>query len=114
MSGGPKKKEKKKKNKKDRKERHDNNNSNEAISQNVSKCFPPYCLDHVQSFTLKAEDLVDGLRILTRMGSHFYPGRLTEISAPDIYGIVVDKERGNKPHIYSQEEVLNKAVWFNI
>merc|ERR1712013_392671 len=62
------------------------------------------------SCTLQAKDLVDGLRIIKRIGSHFYPGRLTEISAPDIYGIVVDKERGNKPHILTQEEVLNEAV----
>jgi len=59
---------------------------------------------------LKPKDLVDGLRILKRVGGHFYPGRLTEISPPDIYGIVVDKERGNKPHIFSQEEVLNEVV----
>jgi hypothetical protein len=56
------------------------------------------------------QDLRDGLRILTRIGGHFYPGRVTEISPPDIYGILVDKERGNKPHIYSREEVLKQAV----
>ena len=67
-------------------------------------------MERVRSCTLKADDLVDGLRILKRIDSHFYPGKLTEISAPDIYGIVVDKERGNKPHIFSQEEVLNEAV----
>ena len=59
---------------------------------------------------LKEEDLVDGLRVLKRIGPHFYPGRLTDISPPDIYGIVIDKERGNKPHIASQEEVINEAV----
>ena len=54
--------------------------------------------------------LRDGQRILTRVGGHFYPGRITEISPPDIYGILVDRERGNKPHICSREEVLSKAV----
>ena len=88
--------------------------TNKSISRKIFKGFPPNGVDHVESCTLKAEDLVDGLRILTRMGGHFYPSRLTDISAPDIYGIVVDKERGNKPHIYSQEEVLNKAVRLNI
>ena len=68
----------------------------------------------IHSCTLQAKDLSDGLRIIKRIGSHFYPGRLTEISAPDIYGIVVDKERGNKPHILTQEEVLNEAVRANI
>ena len=64
---------------------------------------PPSC-------TLTSTDLRDGLRVLLRLGGHFHPSRLTEISAPDIYGIVVDKERGNKPHILSQEEVLQRAV----
>ena len=62
------------------------------------------------SCSLRASDLVDGLRILKRIGDYFCPGRLVDISPPDIYGIVVDKERGNKPHIFSQEEVLQEAV----
>ena len=59
---------------------------------------------------LTSADLTDGLRVLLRLGGHFHPARLTEISAPDIYGVVVDKERGNKPHILSREEVLQRAV----
>jgi len=63
-----------------------------------------------QSCVLAGDDLKDGLRILKRIGAHFYPGRVTEISPPDIYGILVDGERGNKPHIASREEVLQEAV----
>ena len=55
-------------------------------------------------------DLVEGLRLLLRVGSHFYAGRLTEISPPDIYGIIIDKERGNKPHIFSRQEIIRDAV----
>ena len=55
-------------------------------------------------------DLIDGLRILVKLGCHFYPGGLTEISPPDIYGIIIDKERGNKPHIFSTEEIIKDAV----
>jgi len=64
----------------------------------------------VRSCVLTGKDLRDGLRILKRVGAHFYPGRVTEISPPDIYGILVDGERGNKPHIASREEVLEEAV----
>ena len=60
--------------------------------------------------TLTEADLVEGLRLLLRVGSHFYAGRLTEISAPDIYGIIIDKERGNKPHIFSRQEIIRDAV----
>ena len=63
---------------------------------------------------LTESKLRDSQRILTRIGGHFYPGRITEISPPDIYGILVDRERGNKPHICSREEVLTKAVSFHI
>ena len=30
-----------------------------------------------------------------------------------VAGILVDRERGNKPHIYSREEVLQQAVRSN-
>ena len=66
------------------------------------------------SCSLSDADLKDGLRVLLRLGGHFYTSRLTEISPPDIYGIVVDKERGNKPHILSREEVLQRAVNMDI
>ena len=67
-------------------------------------------LDLSQNCVLSGEDLKDGLRILKRVGPHFYPGRVTEISPPDIYGILVDKERGNKPHIASREQCILECV----
>jgi hypothetical protein len=35
---------------------------------------------------------------------------LLPLSAPDIYGIIVDTERGSKPHIFSRQEILRDAV----
>jgi len=64
----------------------------------------------LRSCVLEDSDLEDGLRILKRVGPHFYPARVTEISPPDIYGVLIDGERGNKPHIASREEVLQEAV----
>ena len=60
--------------------------------------------------SLTEADLLEGLRLLLRIGSHFYAGRLREISAPDIYGIIIDKERGSKPHIFSRQEIIRDAV----
>ena len=60
--------------------------------------------------SLGEDDLIEGLRLLLRVGAHFYAGRLSEISAPDIYGIIVDKERGSKPHIFSRQEIIKDAV----
>ena len=48
------------------------------------------------------------------MEGHFHPGKIQAISPPDIYGVLVDKERGNKPHIFSREEVLQEAVRYYI
>jgi len=44
------------------------------------------------------------------MGGLFYAGTLSAIQAPDVYGITLDGERGNRPHIYSREEILQDAV----
>ena len=60
--------------------------------------------------SLGEADLLEGLRLLLRVGSHFYAGGLREISAPDIYGIIIDKERGSKPHIFSRQEIIRDAV----
>ena len=63
-----------------------------------------------QLCVIKETDLVDGLRVLVKLEGHFHPGKIQAISPPDIYGVLVDKERGNKPHIFSREEVLREAV----
>jgi hypothetical protein len=80
------------------------------ISRRQIQSFSRYLPDQIRSCTLSEVDLIDGLRILVKLGCHFYPGRLTEISPPDIYGVIIDKERGNKPHIFSTEEIINDAV----
>ena len=77
---------------------------------NYSNTIPKNLADQIPSCILNEVDLIDGLRILAKFGSHFYPGRLTEISAPDVYGIIIDKERGGKPHVFSREEILRDMV----
>ena len=108
-----KSKDEKKKEKKDKKRRQEKMRSDMQSSLKTSSISEKECSyenGYHSSCSLRASDLVDGLRILKRIGDYFCPGRLVDISPPDIYGIVVDKERGNKPHIFSQEEVLQEAV----
>ena len=71
-------------------------------------------ISQLRSCLLTAADLLDGLRVLVRFGSQFLPGRLSEVSPPDIYGVIIDKQRGNKPYIFSREEILEDAVRFYI
>jgi hypothetical protein len=49
-------------------------------------------------------------RALAAINGLFYAGTLSAIQAPDIYGITLDGERGNRPHIYSREGILQDAV----
>lgn len=68
---------------------------------------------NLQSCVLTAEHLNNEkgpLRTLTAMGGLFYAGQLSAITAPDVYGVTIDGERGNRPHIYSREEILKDSV----
>ena len=38
-------------------------------------------------------------------------GYVREISPPDVYGIVLDEERGNKPEVFARETILQEAVF---
>lgn len=52
----------------------------------------------------------DKIRVLTSMGGLFYAGCLSALQPPDVYAVTLDGERGNRPHIMSQEEILRDAV----
>ena len=60
---------------------------------------------------LESSQLCEGTRVLLRLDAVMHPGKLTDIVPPDIYGVVVDKERGNKPHVFSTEDLLQRAVY---
>ena len=64
----------------------------------------------IKDATLSADLLKDGLRILNKKNGHFYPGRLNAVRPPDIYGILLDNERGFRPTIYAREELLEDAI----
>jgi len=60
--------------------------------------------------SLSPEDLEREPRALRVMGGLVYAGQVTAIRAPDLYGITLDGERGNRPHILSREEALIELV----
>ena len=64
----------------------------------------------IKDATLNADLLKDGLRILNKKNGHFYPGRLNAVRPPDIYGILLDNERGFRPNIFAREELLEDAI----
>lgn len=60
--------------------------------------------------TLTQEDLVEGLDVLVFKDSLFHEGTVKPIHPPDIYGVLIKNERGNRPHIYSREEILKEVI----
>lgn len=73
------------------------------ISEPKHKCF-------LTDETLDALTEGKKQRVLTAMGGLFYAGCLTAIRPPDLYGVTLDGERGNKAHIMSREDILRDVV----
>lgn len=59
---------------------------------------------------LLPKHLVDKQRVLATEDGLFYAGHIKPIQPPDVYGIVLDGERGTKPHIFSREEILSDVI----
>ena len=80
------------------------------------KQLPPFWIDLVsllemlRSAILSDSDLTDGLRILILQEGRFWPARLNSTQLPDVYGVVVEKQRGNRPLILPRDDLLKEAV----
>ncbi|XP_070982013.1 BAH and coiled-coil domain-containing protein 1-like [Oncorhynchus clarkii lewisi] len=60
---------------------------------------------------LSREMLVDGLKVLiSKEDELLYAARLHTLDLPDIFRVVIEGERGNRPRIYSLEQILQEAV----
>ena len=67
-------------------------------------------LDTLRSAQLKPSDLKDGLRLLMLQEGKFWPARLNSTKLPDVYGVVMDRQRGNRPIILPRANILKEAV----
>ncbi|XP_033736618.1 LOW QUALITY PROTEIN: BAH and coiled-coil domain-containing protein 1-like [Pecten maximus] len=63
-----------------------------------------------RSCAISKDELADNLRVLVFKDGLFYEGAVQGIRPPDVYGVLIDNERGNRPHIYSQEEILQEVI----
>ncbi|KAK5601373.1 hypothetical protein CRENBAI_000553 [Crenichthys baileyi] len=60
---------------------------------------------------LSKEMLVDGLKILiSKEDELLYAASVQTLDLPDIFSVVIEGERGNRPRIYSLEQLLQEAV----
>ncbi|XP_048465704.1 trinucleotide repeat-containing gene 18 protein [Rhincodon typus] len=65
----------------------------------------------LRSCVIDKDELKDGLRVLIPMDDKLlYAGYVKTVHSPDIYRVVVEGERGNRPHIYSLEQLLQEAI----
>ena len=79
---------------------------NVPLSSLVEKPFTP----PPRSCIIQKEELMDGLRVLIPIDGLFHAGYVHAIQAPDVYGVIIDGERGNRPHVFSQEQILQDAI----
>ncbi|XP_038133352.1 BAH and coiled-coil domain-containing protein 1 isoform X1 [Cyprinodon tularosa] len=65
----------------------------------------------IPSCILTKEHLCDGLKVLiSKEDELLYAARVHTLEIPDIFSIAIDGERGNRPRIYSLEQLLKEAV----
>ncbi|XP_037964879.2 protein winged eye isoform X1 [Plutella xylostella] len=84
--------------------------SKERTSEDTKESLAIQAPQQVSRCTLTEELIDTAPRVLTAMGGLFYAGKLSAVTAPDVYAITLDGERGNKPHILSREETLRDAI----
>ncbi|CAH2291536.1 BAH and coiled-coil domain-containing 1 isoform X1 [Pelobates cultripes] len=67
--------------------------------------------DRAHICSLSKGDLREGLQVLIpKEDNLLYAASIRSLQPPDIYSIVIEGERGNRPRIYSQEQLLQEAV----
>ncbi|XP_061413060.1 trinucleotide repeat-containing gene 18 protein-like isoform X4 [Lethenteron reissneri] len=64
-----------------------------------------------RSCVLDKDELSEGLRVLIpKPDKLLYAGHVQILHPPDVYGVVIEGERGNRPRIYSLEQLLQEAI----
>ncbi|XP_041432404.1 BAH and coiled-coil domain-containing protein 1 isoform X2 [Xenopus laevis] len=67
--------------------------------------------DRTHICSLSKVDLREGLKVLIpKEDNLLYAASIRSLQPPDIYSVVIEGERGNRPRIYSQEQLLQEAV----
>ena len=61
---------------------------------------------------LTEHDLRDGLKLLILQDGRFWPASLHSTQLPDVYGLVMEKQRGNRPQIQPRDDILDQGVSF--
>ncbi|KAJ3607875.1 hypothetical protein NHX12_024926 [Muraenolepis orangiensis] len=86
--------------------------SKQATGHAVSRLLESFAAaDALPNCVLSKEMLVDGLKILiSKEDELLYAACVHTLDLPDIFSVVIEGERGNRPRIYSLEQLLQEAV----
>ena len=76
----------------------------QADAQQPSDC------NMLRNARLTEHDLSDGLKLLILQEGRFWPASIHSTPLPDVYGIVMEKQRGNRPQIQPRDDILREAV----
>ncbi|XP_051571991.1 trinucleotide repeat-containing gene 18 protein-like isoform X6 [Myxocyprinus asiaticus] len=90
-----------------------NQDSSFSEDENPPMSAPPErpCTPAPRNCVINKDELQDGLRVLIPMDDKLlYAGHVSTVHSPDIYSVVVEGERGNRPHIYCLEQLLQEAI----
>lgn len=87
----------------------DSSNS-EAEDMPLSSLVPDNSGPGHRICNLRKEDLAEGQRVLVPFDNLFYEGKTHPIRPPDVYGVVFESRRGNRPHVFSQEQILQEVI----
>ncbi|KAM9336798.1 BAH and coiled-coil domain-containing protein 1 [Symphorus nematophorus] len=86
----------------------------EQVKEKMSIHLPPNMpcrIPALPNCVLSKEMLVDGLKILiSKEDELLYAACVQTLDLPDIFSVVIEGERGNRPRIYSLEQLLQEAV----
>ena len=67
-------------------------------------------VEPLRSAQLQGGDLKDGLRMLILQEGKFWPARLNSTKLPEVYGVTMERQRGNRPIILPRDDILKEAV----
>merc|ERR1712013_479584 len=84
----------------------------ELEKQIVSKTSNNLVKDGEDSINVSLANIAleDGLKVLLYQEGVYYPGIVSPVAPPDIYGVRIVKRRGNKPVILAREQLISQAV----
>ena len=90
--------------------KHKKSKQIKPVSTKAERSVSKEDMEPLRSAQLQGDDLKDGLRMLILQEGKFWPARLNSTKLPDVYGVTMERQRGNRPIILPRDDILKEAV----